>query len=377
MKRLNMVTCWYVLAAVFIPLAIASSSQAAQFLMSGHLDLRSPGVNPSRSFDATGVVTTANGGNSLTVPANRFAKDGGTFRVFPGYPVVAQLVSTYTSTEATETFQAGGGPGSFKFCPPEPGAGGPSAAFCAALPEGVPQTFMTANGATSTVGTKNSVPGTAQNGVGAKLVYSAGSNQFGGTFRINRQAAGSVAFCNNTGPGAICSVQLRSGSTPWTAGLPCDASGCDQGGGDLTVMIAQGVVLISPMFGPQGSITDPGMTGGLGPVIPDRFGVGFPATTGSIRMDDNVGTVMEAPPTQTRHFTVAGYDNRNASGVGNIKLVSGSYAWGGSTGAVYPRNQNIYMSMSPLAAVSGPGILVAVGILAGGYALRRRIIANR
>ena len=86
---------------------------------------------------------------------------------------------------------------------------------------------------------------------------------------------------------------------------------------------------------------------------------------------------MEAPPTRTRHFTLSGYDNRNASGVGNIKLVAAAYAWGGTTGATYPRSTNLYLTTSPLAAVSGPGILVALGILAGGYTLRRRFVAKK
>ena len=371
---------WHLIAVVLVPLALATSAQATQFLMSGHIDMRPAGVGPTRAFDATGIVTTNNG--VLNVPANRFATTGSTLRLFAAYPVVAQLFSTFTSTEAATTFKAGGGPGSFKFCPEDPAHGGPNPVTeCANLGEGLNQTVMTANGGTSTVGTYNAVPanGGPEGGVGAKLIYTAGTATFGGTFKINRVLQGSIAFCNNTMPGAICSNQLRGGTRLWTPGGSCNASGCQSGGHRETVNVPQGVVIISPMFGPNGSITDMAstqMTGGLGPAIPDSFGIGFPLTTGSMRMDDNVGTTGEVPPTLTRHFTVAGYDNR-VLGVGNIKLVGAAYAWGGTTGATYPRTTSLYMTTSTLAAVSGPGILVALGILGGGYALRRRMIAKR
>ena len=370
----------HLIAAFIVPLTLATSAQAAQFLMSGHLDMRPLGVGPTRSLDKTGVVSTTNNGATLTIPANRFATTGSTLRLFPAYPVVAQLISTFTSTEVATTFKAGGGPGAFQFCPDDPAHGGPDPTTeCANLATGLNQTIMTANGGVSTVGTYNAVPanGGPEGGVGARLIYTAGAAQFGGTFKINRVLQGSIAFCNNTDPGAVCTNQLRAGTRQWTPGGSCVATGCNFGGHRETVMIPQGVVLISPSFGPNGSITDPGIAGGLGPNIPDSFGIGFPATTGSMRMDDNVGTTMETPPTLTRHFTVKGYDNRNASGVGNIKLVAAAYAWGGTTGATYPRTTSLYLTTSPLAAVSGPGILVALGVLGGGYALRRRMMAKK
>jgi hypothetical protein len=371
-------------------------------MMSGHLDMRPQGAGTTRMIDRLGTIQTTV--NKVTVPENRFKMTGGTVRVFPAYPSVAQLVSVFSSTQSEQVFSNGNGPGSFQACPPNVADGGPDpVAQCANLPTGITnvvtttQFFLTpngapdptANGATSSTNMftqtdVNEVPGLATGGgIGGRMQYSAGANQFGGTYQIFRKVQSLVSFCFNGG--TRCSHQDRGGSIFWTPGKTCATSGgggtaaCSQGGWKQTRTPPRGVITTGAAFGTQGSIITPGnpkftANGApeLGPQGPKNFAVGFPMTTGVIRMDDNVGTLNQAAP--TAHFTAAGYDNRSGDGV--IKVVGAAYVWGGTTGAVFPRSTSLYLKTGA-ASVAGPGILVALGILAGGYALRRRMGMKR
>jgi len=340
----------------------------------------------------TAAVGTAPG--VLKVDAGRFQRNGSGTRVFTFYPAVAEVVSSFSSAVPAATFSENNGPDSFEMCPPNAADGGPVPADCYALADGlvvstvVTNVNTTANGATTTTMvpynfTYNEVPGPP--GIGGKIEYTSGANQFGGTFSIIRATNVLVVACQGApNPGAICSNQLRAGTFPWVGGQPCTTAPvgatlpqCAYGGSAQTVVVPQGVVTVGPVFGTMGSIVVQGtFPGQLGPPQDSTFGVGFPMTTGRIRADDNIGTIMENFPVVTKKYTQVGYDNRTASGGGNIKLVGGGMMWSNG-GATYPRTTRLYLKAGPVAPLAGPGILVALGILGGGFALRRRIMANR
>ena len=164
-----------------------------------------------------------------------------------------------------------------------------------------------------------------------------------------------------------------------TCATDSGAAACSQGGRKRTATPPRGLITTGAAFGPDGSIVTPGNTKftangnpEVGPIAPKRYAVGWPLTTGTVRMDDNIGTVNQ--PNPTAHFTAFGYDNRASDGY--IKLVGASFAWGGTSGATYTRATQFWIAPGA-AAVAGPGVLVALGILAGGYALRRKMLTKR
>jgi hypothetical protein len=370
-------------------------------MMLGHLRIGGIGRNPSRFPTVLGTIQTTNNGATLTMPENRFKMTGEAVKVYPSYPAVAQVVSAYSTTQSEQAFRVGGGPGSFQACPPNVADGGPDPATqCANLPTGITNVVTTttyfvtangapdptANGATSstnmfTATNVNAVPGLATGGgVGARAMYTAGPNQFGGTYHIFQKLQVVVSYCFNGG--TRCSHRDQGTSDFWTPGGSCAGGGvvsCSQGGQKRTGTPAPGVITTGAVFGVDGSIVTPGVpkltpngAPELGVAGPRLFRAGWPLTTGVVRMDDNVGTVNQANP--TTHVTDAGYDNRHIDGY--VKLVGASFGWGGSAGATYPRATALWISLGA-ASVSGPGILVALGIFAGGYALRRKMFMKR
>jgi len=367
--------------------------------MTSHLDMRAGGTPPADIFDRTWLTTptlpVGTDAAVLKVAAGRFEKAGNGTRVFTFYPAVAEVISSFSTTQPAATFSEDGGPEAFEYCPPNADAGGPVPADCDALADGlsvnttVTNVNTTANGLTTTSMvaynfTYNEVPGPP--GVGGKLRYAQGANRFGGTFSLIQHDSALVVFCQGApNPGAICSNQLRAATNSWKPGQPCVATPvgatlprCAYGGSPQTFVVPQGVITVGPVFGTMGSIVVPGTNPGLlGPPQNSTFGAGFPMSTGTIIADDNIGTVMEGFPVATKMFTQVGYDNRTSSGGGNIKLVGGAMFWGGSSGATYPRTSRLYLKAGPVAPLAGPGIFVALGILAGGYALRRRINSRR
>ena len=174
----------------------AADSNAAPVLMSGNVKLQTlPTV--SRDYNDFGVVDVNPGVGtapaSIMVPQSFFQSDGTTFRVFTAAPHVAQVTSSFTSYNLQETLVGGGGPGSFTFCP---GVANPINPLCTA-------------------------PSQATGGLNNFLQYTAGPNQFGGTFRVLRQLINATGSFVQAGDPVLYSHQ--KGDTVariWPGGAP-------------------------------------------------------------------------------------------------------------------------------------------------------------
>jgi hypothetical protein len=228
------------------------------------------------SFSATGPSP-----RPLVVPAHAFELQGSDFKAFPFVFQVAQFVETYTTTQPrSETFTAGGGPGSFSFCPRPGNPANPSCALAAA----------------------------ATGGRNGRLTYTAGSNQFGGTFDLLRITNGSVSRLVATAPLQFNHApNFRSGY--YIAGQPVS----------MTRTYPQqlpGEVTQSPVLGPDGSIQTAGPVVGTAPAPVTQTATGFPFTTGMIVHSRTVPSALT--------FTFTGSDARTAGGFGDITLVAGA-----------------------------------------------------
>jgi hypothetical protein len=264
-------------------------------------------------------------------------------RVFSAFPNVAQNTQNISITHGTVTFKAGNGAGSVAFCPKISPCGG----------------F-----------TQATVPG----GQGFLGVI-AGPNTFGGVFRLLQHfKAGSGAwFVKN--PGATPTKTL--GFNPRTRGV----TGTPGGGttntpnapweAGLTNALASNYrgpasKIYTGFLGPNGAIQTLGdFVGTLTFRPPTGFATMFKMTTGTIiGSDATPPTSMGGPFT----FSTQGYDDRDASGNGNIQLVGGGILYGGLSGNVFNRITRLRMAVpEPI----GPAVLAA-GLVGLGVVARIR-----
>jgi hypothetical protein len=278
----------------------------------------------------TGVAPgTGVGVVDFSIPADLWKTSAYKFGVYPAYPSVAQVVATSTTSHpAPAAMAAGGGPGSLAWCPP---AGNPVNPIC-------------------------TNPAAATAGLNGLLVYTAGLNQFGGTIDIITHTAGETSRRIATGPSQFNHV-ARTSTGAWLAGGSYE--------GSIFVQRPPGVITQSPVLGPSGSIQTPGIYVGPGPTPPSIIQTGLPLTTGMI-----VGRDSRPSPFT---LTLSGYDNRNASGVGTIQLVGGSFfnQPAASPAQAFPGNTTIKVTLPEPTAVSGLafGALALFGLL---YRARRR-----
>lgn len=310
-------------------LGLASSAYAAEFGMSGTLTLIGPGsASPIRVHEGTAIVSAD--ATTIPVPANVFTSAGLNFRVFPGFPGVAQLTSSFSSTHAAHTLMAGGGPGSFAFCP-QPG---------------------------NPVNPNCTNPAQGQPGFNNLVQYTAGANQFGGSFRLIRKIfSSSVSSRVATAPLQFLHAPVVPNSRPWPAGVTASVT--------QLVAFGTGVITQSPVLGPSGSISV------AGPIVnpsvapnPSYFETGFPLTTGMIVQKDTDPVAVT--------FSITGSNTLTPSGSGMITLVAGAVAGGGSTPPVDFQRQTSLTITLPEPGVAASVLAGIVPLLALGWFKRRR-----
>jgi len=307
-------------------LVLTAVSAQAQYRMTGSLDLNA-GASLIRNLTADTIVPNTNNGASLMIPARAFALTGTKFQVFPTIPNVVQVFSSFTSSNVAETLMAGAGPSAFSFCP------------------------------RNNFGCTNQTNPGGDPGFKGLLEYRTG-NGFGGTFRVLRNiSAGAVSRIAGTDPLQV-NHQPSTDPDPWAGGLTFQAT-------QDNAPVPQGILSSPVALGPSGSIQTPGPTipnGGL--FQPTAFETGFPATTGSIFLQDSIGFGQAT-------FTMVGSDNRDASGNGSITLVASGYS-NNLAAEVFPLRLTLTMVLPEPATGLGvaAGMLTIVGLA---YARRRRL----
>lgn len=219
------------------------------------------------------------------------------FQPFPGFPVFAQVASTFTEKNAsTGMLGAGGGPGAFDFCPLLGNANNGTAFpwACPGLGFGSPT------------------------GIQGLVTYSGGGG-YGGTMAILRSATVTVSQRRNIGPDRYQHDQdSRTGF--WPVGVPMSYT--------YTSSPAPGPLTQSPVLGSFSSIQTIGPVVGPGAAVVASLSTGFPWTTGMVRgVEDSCVQAGTCPtpfnPNNFVQFTVTGSDARGPDGQGNLSLVSG------------------------------------------------------
>lgn len=330
-QRLQLLCCGLGTALILFPVAAAAST----FLMSGEVRLTTGPTIARRILEGGGVVThttNATAPATMMVPASFFKNEGLDFRVFPTVPSVAQVTSSFSSFNLAETLSAGGGPGTFTFCPP---VGNP----------------INATGGPCTQ------PNQATGGRNNFLQYTAGAEQFGGTFRVIQKIFSAtvsirwqsvpVSGFSHAGPPA---TQLPL-SNPWAGGATMSLT---------QTFIRSGIRTSNPILGPNGSVISTGAVVGPGPPNPTSVRTGFPATTGMMYRRDTI----PSPDTAT----LTGSDNRTSMGAGTIVLI-GSGLTSSSPGTDFGRE--ITVTLMPEPAISA-AFAVGMASLVALYAVRRR-----
>ncbi len=316
------------------PALVPISAQADPILMSGNVQLT---TNPSvrRNYSDYGMVEV-NGSAPATISVHEafMQNDGTAFRVFPAVPNVAQVTSSFTSFNLAETLMAGGGPGSFTFCP---GVGNPLNQLSP------PNNCQTPNQATG--------------GLNNRIVYTAGPNQYGGTFRILQELfKSSVSLRIATNPSQFSHQVGDTVPRIWPGGAPMSSTQfITRPGGQITS---------APVLGPSGSIQTPGAVVGTGEAPDPSINTGFPVTTGMVvHSDTNPSPFM---------FTLTGSDSRTAMGAGQIVLV-GSGVARAATGTDFGREIQVTLVPEPhTTAMFVAGMLVLLGL----YSQRRRLFSR-
>jgi hypothetical protein len=264
-----------------------------------------------RPAEVSVAPATAHG--AIRVAKGVFFDAGANFQGFPGSAVAAQLNQTFTlSNTTTETFAAGNGPGSLTWCPPQ---GNPGAQTCT-------------DPSQATVG----------NG---RIVYTAGENQFGGSFNMLRASVGAYSsviqatpvFKHNHAANTQIQIWPVGPSDPVTPSNPLGAHFYlqQQQAGKQTSNPVLYVATTAPSHPTNctactGAIKTLGLITGTGAVPQPNLFSGFAMTTGMVTMSDSV-----LGPTNTGTRTVVistGSDNRTSMGlVGSVNLVAGGVSY--------------------------------------------------
>lgn len=317
-------------AFVLLP---AQPAFSAQQVMTGSYEMHN-GFSTRRKINVnTGVSVSAGGG--FTIPSKAFSTMGTPvagkatffaqcppatatgfcpyviaakgFQAFPGFPLYAQVASTYTEyNEGQYTLKPGSGPGNLGFCPVV----------------GNPANGMGTKPACAALGSFGGAQGIVQ--------YTAGGNQFGGTMAIARRTATvAVSFRVSEVPLKYQhDIETRNGN--WMIGVSSQSTFTTQPG-QLTAADSRGRQTTGPVLGLYTSIQTQGTLGINGPQPLPSTSTGFPWTTGMVRVAEDS---CLANPTQGCNatangatigivqFTNTGTDARVA-GIGNITLVAG------------------------------------------------------
>jgi hypothetical protein len=308
-----------------------------------------------------GVTATGSAPAALRVPKGRFGGHYSTRVPFwcGGNTTLAQIatMATVSAPHTPATLAAGGGPGSFTWCPGDPAcvAKAPPAKRATDPPQGAG----------------------ARNG---RVIYRAGANRFGGVMQMLLGGGGIASrefrfpdtqlvhqyfgprgsLAPTGGPYAAARVRQEP---PSVVTQPTMALGCPP------------VVHPGPKVTTMGGLT----TMAAGPPITfpgSRItATGFPFTTGTVFAQQTMGTGGQD------FFTVMGSDARTALGAGNLGLVAGGLslrtrAYPSLHSTPFASFGKVRMTLSaPVPSLSPSGVAAAAALvlLAAGCALRGRI----
>jgi hypothetical protein len=335
---------------VFVPLQFGISVGQGTHVSMG--DLSYAFGFPHGPVAGAGVVT-ATGSNpaTLRIPRGRFARQYSTR--FPCCGAVLIQITTIVSAAgplASASLAAGGGPGSFTWCPGDPACVAAGGMLSTDPPQGG--------------GTRN-----------GRIVYRSGANQFGGVIQMG--LTGRLLLSRPFGTGSPFRVKhsvFGSRDTQHTGGSYSFMRAQIQPSGvatQPTTTPPQGRLILHP--GPLVT-TMLGLTNtGTGPTL--RFPgasttfTGFPATTGTVFAQQTAGTGGDD------FFTAMGSDLRTALGAGNLSLVSGGLALQHNAAGSRSDFGKIRLTLAPPTpslSSAGAAIAAAAILLATGHALRRR-----
>jgi len=360
-RKLQMSGTWAIRGgSSFIPLQYALAGGTSMG------DLSKGRGSPNGPIPGGGAVTAIGSAPAmLVVPRHRFQTSP--FAGIDLGPVTLVQITTMFVIDGpfeSVTLMAGGGPGSFQWCP------------------------------NAVLGCPVSGPPNRGNRNG-RVIYVAGANRFGGTMQIGLARGGTVSFTFNAVPFQAGHVHF-GGSGPT---LRAPAVGRGGPASPSTRMVyAPAAVVTQPTMAPGiGSlILYPGprlttmlglTTTGTGPIL--RVGTvgtsamgtpviwsttefGFAHTTGTVIVQQTAGSAADD------FFTVMGSDMRTALGAGNISTVAGGISFRNTLGGQTPNAtfHKVWMTLSPPVPSLSPAGIAALGallLLAVVYVLRRRV----
>jgi hypothetical protein len=347
--------------STFIPLQFGATAGGSQRTHASMGYFTEAPFDPPVQVVSSVAAANATGASpaTLELARHRFVRSGGVQIPFSG----TMLVQITTMLEidapyATVTLMAGGGPGSFTWCPSNPActAGGP-------------------------------VPGPSGNN--GRVVYVAGHNRFGGTMQMGLRGGGLVSGILV----GLCCGRIAHVPHPF-GGIGPTLRRLAVGGGAIdapsSAIWPRGPVYVTvpTMFPAMGSlILHPGpfvttmlgntatMPSGMKLQVPPLDSVttewGFPHTTGTVIVQQDRGSGGDD------FFVVMGSDLRTPLGAGNLSTVAGGLArrssdeLGSDTYAGFDRVSRSFgapvPSLSP-SSIAAAGILL---LLAAGYAIHR------
>jgi len=324
----------------------------------------SPNTAPLRGRGA--VTATGSAPAALRVPQHRF--DTNAFAGLPLCGCCCDLVQITTMLVVdapfeSATLRAGGGPGTFQWCPNDT--------------LGCPVT-----------GPPN---GGARNG---RVIYLAGANQFGGTMQMGLANGGINSFLFNAVPFQVGHVYVIG--TGATLRAPAVGRGAPASPWTRMVYLPPGIATQPTQLPtPNGFVLHPGprvttMLGlsvtGTGSVLRIRaigtsaMGMSVGQSTTEFGFAHTTGTVI-VQQTAGIHgddfFTAMGSDMRTALGAGNISTVAGGISFRNTLSGQshYATFHKVWLSLAPPLPSLSPAGAAAAGallLLAAGYARRRR-----
>ena len=283
---------------------------------------------PEKFFQLDGWNQTQVGGVPNPIPnatANGNPADRVNFRSFPIFPCCAQLTYSSLTYNEAASFAAGAGAGAIEWCP-------------------------------KATGCTNYLNGTLKT---ARVAYNPGPAQYGGVLRLLRDVTGQVWFIRAETP--ILSVAGQANTlVPGVAGQGGLFSGGLTNYAQVTDINLPGNIYTGgALTAPGGVLQTLGNPAGVAPTDPDDgTATGFKMSTGTVFVSDATPTTGQGGPFSS---SIAGYDNRDGSGNGTIKLVGSSVAYNGSTGNNFFRTSRVYLNLPE------PG--TSLGLAAGMFTL--------
>ena len=355
---------------IFLPLQFVSSHNNPPWLRLSMGSLTNALGFPNGPVTGQGGVTaTGSAPATLRIPQHRFVEDAMALAPLPGLLQITTQLGI-DAPYAPATLAAGGGPGSFTWCPGDPACVAGGGMWATDPPQGA--------------------------GRAGRIIYRAGANQFGGAMQLGLRGGGVAAVSFGTG------LPRRAGLIP-VFGQGATLRGQAVGGLGSPDVPATEKVFLSHGFATQPTLW-PAMGSPIlhpGPKVTTMFGVtttgtgavfylptiamgpmgtlagqltthyGFAHTTGTVLVQ-NTGY-------STSFFTLMGSDARTPLGAGNISLVAGGLSFRRNTttptGASYGTFAKVSLTLAPPIPSLSPAGAAAAGallLLAVGYALRRR-----